>query len=255
ALLATPLHVSDGGFVDTVDDFFVQASQLAAKQRLKELRSGADPIAVALSKCSNTSQTPEESVETEESQQRVGEEKIPQDPFRLGAWKEIQTMRENKANGISSEDGGSSEPSGDKLVLTRTADGGTTVEREEVLQSSVSDQYQSHKDLLETRLLMEQRIRIRQQNEEIEERIETRERETKNEVDDGDSDSPVSEKPKDPMKTSFSSKKGIAKLSSDGKELFEPTQEMLDINQENVQKGIVVLTAGLMALQSIVDKE
>ena len=44
-------------------------------------------------------------------------------------------------------------------------------------------------------------------------------------------------------------------MSSDGKELFEPTREMLDIKQDNVQMGILVLTNGLMALQSVVDKK
>ena len=280
--LVSQLDESDA---DTVDDtFFVQASQLAAKQRLEELKSGADPIAVALSKSGNTSQQQEESAETEEPQQRVGEEKIPQDPFQLGAWKEIQEMRE-KANGNSSEDDGGSAPSSDTLVLTRTEDGGTTVKREKVLQSSASDHYQFQKDLLETRLLMEQRSRLRQQNKEIEEKIESQERELQNlvsieeevedgdsdsvvgksedlantsieeEVDNGDSDSPEVGKSKDLVNTSSPSEEGSAKMSSDGKELFEPTREMLDIKQDNVQMGILVLTNGLMALQSVVDKK
>ena len=240
---------------------------------------------MALSKSGNTSQQQEESAETEELQQRVGEEKIPQDPFQLGAWKEIQAMRE-KANGNSSEDDGDSAPSSDTLVLTRTADGGTTVKCEEVLQSSASDHYQFQKDLLETRLLMDQRSRLRQQNKEIEERIESQERELQNlvsieeEIDDGDSDSPVVGKSEDLANTSIeeevdngdsdspevgkskvlvntssSSEEGSAKMSSDGKELFEPTREMLDIKQDNVQMGILVLTNGLMALQSVVDKK
>ena len=248
--LVTPL---DDLSEDTVDDtFFTKASQLAARKRMEELKNGADPIAVALSKCSNPSQRQEESAETEEPQQLVGEEKIPQDPFQLGAWKEIQEMRNRK----SSEESGSSESSDDKLILTRTAEGGTTVKRE-VPQSS--GQYHFQKDLLETRLLMEQRSRLRQQNKEIEERIEGWEREMQNlvtiedEVDNGDSDSPVVGELEEPVNESSSS--SGAKLSSDGKELFEPTQEMLDMKQENVEMGLMVLTRGLMAIQSIIDKK
>ena len=42
-------------------------------------------------------------------------------------------------------------------------------------------------------------------------------------------------------------------LSSDGKELFEPSSSM-EVNEENVNTGLYVLTRSLVALKSILDK-
>lgn len=44
------------------------------------------------------------------------------------------------------------------------------------------------------------------------------------------------------------------KLSSDGKELYEPSQALLDINQENVDNGLMVLTRSFLVLNSIVQR-
>ena len=44
------------------------------------------------------------------------------------------------------------------------------------------------------------------------------------------------------------------KLSSDGKVLYEPTQEELDINQENIENGLMVLTRSFLVLNSIVQR-
>ena len=55
-----------------------------------------------------------------------------------------------------------------------------------------------------------------------------------------------------PMPSSDNSKR----LSSDGKELYEPKQsEPGEVNQDNVDMGLLVLTQGLFALKSIVDKK
>ena len=55
-----------------------------------------------------------------------------------------------------------------------------------------------------------------------------------------------------PMPSSDNSKK----LSSDGKELYEPKQSKPgQVNQDNVDMGLLVLTQGLFALKSIVDKK
>ena len=44
-------------------------------------------------------------------------------------------------------------------------------------------------------------------------------------------------------------------LSSDGKELYEPSQSALEMNQENVDMGLLVLTRAMLQLKAIVDKE
>ena len=43
-------------------------------------------------------------------------------------------------------------------------------------------------------------------------------------------------------------------LSSDGKELFEPSSSSMEVNEENVNTGLYVLTRSLVALKSILDK-
>lgn len=44
-------------------------------------------------------------------------------------------------------------------------------------------------------------------------------------------------------------------LSSDGKELYEPSQSALEMNQENLDMGLLVLTRAMLQLKAIVDKE
>jgi len=44
------------------------------------------------------------------------------------------------------------------------------------------------------------------------------------------------------------------KLSSDGKVIYEPSQAALDINQENVDNGLMVLTRSFLVLNSIVQR-
>ena len=58
-----------------------------------------------------------------------------------------------------------------------------------------------------------------------------------------------------PMPSS-SGEESIPRLSSDGKALYEPKQsEPGEVNQDNVDMGLLVLTQGLYALKSIVDKK
>ena len=45
-----------------------------------------------------------------------------------------------------------------------------------------------------------------------------------------------------------------SKLSSDGKVIYEPSQAALDINQENVDNGLMVLTRSFLVLNSIVQR-
>eukprot|EP00984_Skeletonema_dohrnii_P035814 scaffold36018_cov189-Skeletonema_dohrnii-CCMP3373.AAC.2 len=45
-----------------------------------------------------------------------------------------------------------------------------------------------------------------------------------------------------------------SKLSSDGKVIYEPFQAALDINQENVDNGLMVLTRSFLVLNSIVQR-
>lgn len=46
-----------------------------------------------------------------------------------------------------------------------------------------------------------------------------------------------------------------SKLSSDGKEIFEPSRSALDMNQENVDMGLLVLTRSFLTLKSILDRK
>jgi len=60
----------------------------------------------------------------------------------------------------------------------------------------------------------------------------------------------------EPIPMPSSSGEDKPRLSSDGKELYEPKQsEPGKVNQDNVDMGLLVLTQGLFALKSIVDKK
>ena len=45
------------------------------------------------------------------------------------------------------------------------------------------------------------------------------------------------------------------RLSSDGKEIFEPSSSSLEMDQENIDMGLLVLTRSMLTLKSILDKD
>jgi len=68
--------------------------------------------------------------------------------------------------------------------------------------------------------------------------------------------SPTSSSDEQILMPSSSGEESIPRLSSDGKALYEPKQsEPGEVNQDNVDMGLLVLTQGLFALKSIVDKK
>ena len=82
----------------------------------------------------------------------------------------------------------------------------------------------------------------------------TIEEETKDELKTASEVEAQQESSSEPVSVGKEENTNKSKLSSDGKAIYEPSQSQLEMNQENVQNGLMVLTRSFLVLNSVVDR-
>ncbi|KAL9186309.1 hypothetical protein ACHAXT_005547 [Thalassiosira profunda] len=248
---------------DDDETFFFRASQLAAQRRKERMREGRDSLAVELSSTSGGATAVKEEEEDVKAMEGDAEG---------ASATEEETRGESKENPFPSQD---VKVPVDPFQLRQKQ------QQEPPVKPRGRDDFQ--RKLLETRLLMEENAKLARKVKELEETNESV-AESMGEVDQtvmdqvaGKESAPVGsavsepitlddyaallsgietkeEEEEKPRQESSAAQSG-PRLSSDGKELFEPSPEALAVDKEKVNEGLMTLTRGLLALQSIVNRE
>jgi len=245
------------------DSFFIQASQQATQRRMKQLKDGQDPMAISLSSSSSSNTgVVDDDKEVEITEGGVG-------------------VMSEKGSHEDEEEEHQSQPSSQEVKIPIDP----FVKRQVPQQISTKPQtsFTFQRKLLETRLLMDEKEKLANASKDLETARESKEadmgtttetvsssvateekipKSSKSEDDfattgtgpnaDTTNTSLVSEKEKIPIESQPAT---TPRLSSDGKEIFEPSPSSLTVDPEKVGMGLLVLTRSLLALKSILDKE
>lgn len=307
------------------DTFFFKASQLAAQQRMQQLKDGDDPLAISLA--SATTSLPPQSkedavsgVEVESKNEEAtnddatayeqspsldgapqkigstlspsgGEEEVKRDmvyqPMADGITAEdAEKVRVARVSGeILLSDGDKSLPEDDATTSTEDAASApsesievepTAEEAEmkrlarldaadEAIKSSKHSNAEETGEVATPAPTQEEKVPVdpfeqRRKKQETQSGSSTAEDEVKVSVIEPESASSPTPSQNDTVEGSSAAIETIAeppqsKLSSDGKEIFEPSRSALDMNQENVDMGLLVLTRSFLTLKSILDRK
>ena len=206
---------------DDDDTFFLQASQQAAQQRLQQLKDGQSPPAIALSTADVVVDGEDKAAVSTTAKE---EEEVEGDTLKNEITKEVNVEKllfQSVDIEIIEPDTTTSEDT--------EKDKSNNVDVDALLQSVEEPVEKMPKSGVVTQPL-----------------AETDTATTK--LSSADIDDTAAEAEEEGTTSAN-------KLSSDGKKIFEPSKSALEMNQENVDMGLLVLTRAMLTLQSIVDED
>lgn len=268
------------------ESFFVRASQQAAQDRMQQLRDGTDTLAISLSLSSPDASrdVPVESkgaeltkdgpeVVTEAGGHKEEEEKVqtPANETELPTTltqslsnyhfqRKLLEARLLMSNQATLANADKVPEMGSENEQARV----TTPEFEIPSTDARSPpDYQFQRKLLETQLLMDKQSKVANASKVAEMGSENQRRHTittentqspSGAFEEADAAHSTSDVRNENLATEALTSPGV-RLSSDGKKLFEPPPSASEVNADNVNQGLLVLTRAFVALGSIVDKK